>query len=403
MLRPAERGGAGPSGSADAAATAQQRMIPLGVPRPMRVLFFNEGNLGTHVLGHNQLTEALRTGLAESQGVDARFAGLSPMGRLANAAATRPVEPLRRASLDLPGLRWHMVQSLRARGELECQLERWPADVVHLYTPAVALTMAGIMRRVPVVLSMDTTVREWAMMPAWRPSRSYAQALVAPSCALERRALNRAALVIARTAWVRESVERDAPGVRVIEHHPGIDLLRHRPAPRRERARARVLFVGGRFRAKGGEDLLAALGDRLGRDVELDLVTPEQVPERAGLRVHRLQPSDPRLLDLQQQADIMCLPTHGDTNPWAIIEAMACATPVVASRVGGIPDLLDNGNAGVLVPHGDRVALRTALLDLLADPDRRAAIGAAARLRCEASYDVRRQFPALVEHLRSVA
>jgi len=368
----------------------------------MRVLFFNEGNLGTHVLGHNQLTAALKAGLAETPDVDARFAGLSAMGRVANAAATRAVEPLRRAHLDVPRLRWHIVQSLRARSELASELDGWPADIVHLYTPAVAFAMTGIMRRVPVVLSMDTTVREWAMMPAWRPAQRHGPALIAPASALERRALGRAALVIARTAWVREGAERHAPGVRVIEHHPGIDLLRHRPAPRRERARPRVLFVGGRFREKGGEDLLAALGERLGREVELDVVTPEHVPERAGVRVHRLDPSDPRLLELQQQADVMCLPTHGDTNPWAILEAMACATPVVASRVGGIPDLLADGDAGVLVAHGDRDALRATLLELLADPARRAELGTAARLRCEANYDARRQFPLLIEHLRSV-
>ena len=161
---------------ADPATRSGQRIVPLGVRRPMRVLFFNEGNLGTHVLGHNQLTQSLRVGLAETPAVDARFAGLSAMGRVASAAASRPVEPLRRASLDVPRLRWHMVQSLRARSELGRELDSWPADVVHLYTPAVAFTMAGLMRRVPVVLSMDTTVHEWATMPAWRPARSHARA-----------------------------------------------------------------------------------------------------------------------------------------------------------------------------------------------------------------------------------
>jgi glycosyltransferase involved in cell wall biosynthesis len=366
----------------------------------VRVLFFNEGNLGTHVLGHGQLDRALRAGLAGSAGVEARFAALAPMGRLADALATRPIEPLARANLDFRVLRWHVVQSLRARRALWRQLRSWPADIVHLYTPAVALAMARAMRSVPVVLSMDTSVYEWWAMPAWRPSQRYAELTIAPSRALERRALSHAALVLARTAWVRETVEREAPATRVLEHHPGIDLDRYRPAPHRERQRPRVLFVGGRFREKGGEDLIAAIGEGLGRDVDLDLVTPAPVQERAGVRVHRLMPSDPRLLDLQQQADIMCLPTHADTNPWSILEAMACGTPVVSTRVGGIPDLLDDGRAGVLVEHGDQRALGAALRALLSDSDRRAQLAARARARCEQHYDAQRQFQRLLWHLR---
>ncbi len=214
---------------------------------------------------------------------------------------------------------------------------------------------------------------------------------------MERRAFERAAVVLAWTAWTRRAVEQAAPRARVVEHHPGIDLRRWAPAPRRPRERPRVLFVGGRFAEKGGEDLLAALGDALGRDVELDLVTPADVAERPGVRVHRLGPGDPQLLDLQQQADVFCLPTHGDAVPWAVLEAMACGTPVVASPVGGIPDLLGGGEAGVLAPFGDSRALGEALRALLADAPRREALAAAARQRCEERYDPAQQGRLLLE------
>ena len=240
-------------------------------------------------------------------------------------------------------------------------------------------------------------------MPAWRPTRRYAQVTIAPSRLLERRALQQAALVLARTAWTRRGIEREVPKARVLEYHPGIDLNRYRPAQRRERARPNVLFVGGRFAEKGGEDLLAALGDETGGELDLDIVTLADVPERPGIRVHRLMPSDPRLLDLQQQADVMCLPTHGDTNPWAVLESMACGTPVVSSEVGGIPDMLEAGRAGVIVRHGDRRALGDALRSLLQNPERRTELAGYARERCERYYDSQRQFQILTEHLRSVA
>jgi glycosyltransferase involved in cell wall biosynthesis len=365
----------------------------------MRALFFNEGNLGTHILGQGQLLGALRTGLAAAPEIEARFAGLTPMGRLARAAAIRTTAPLSRAGLDFTTLRWHTVQALRARAALRRELRVWPADVVHVHSHSIALALAGTMRTVPVALSVDVTVSDWWEMPAWRPSQPYAPITIAPSRALERGALQRAALVLAWTRWACNAVQRSAPGAHVVEHHPGIDLDRYRPVPRRERSRPRVLFVGGRFVEKGGEDLLQALSETLGSEVELDLVTPAEIAPRPGVRVHRLSPSDPELLDLQQQADLFCLPTHGDAAPWAVLEAMACGTPILSTRIGGIPDMLDDGRAGVLIPHGNRGALREALHTLLADPQRRASLSGAARGRCEARYDARRQFASLTKHL----
>jgi hypothetical protein len=76
----------------------------------MRVLFFNEGNLGTHVLGHAQLDAALRSGLESQPDVEARFASLSPMGRRAEMIAGHPLKPLASAGLDFQTLRWHLVE-----------------------------------------------------------------------------------------------------------------------------------------------------------------------------------------------------------------------------------------------------------------------------------------------------
>ena len=369
----------------------------------MRVLFFNEGNLGGHILGQGQLDAALRAGLSAAPDVEARFTGLTPLSRWQRAVATRSIPPLARASLDFRTLRWHLVQSLRARAQLGRELREWPADVVHVHSHSIALTMPSIMRRIPVVLSLDATVHGWWAMPGWPLSHRYASITIAPSMALERRALRAAALVLAWTAWARRDVERQAPDANVLEHHPGLDLQRYRPAARRERERARVLFVGGRFVPKGGEDLLAALGEELGREVELDVVTRDPVPERPGVRVHRLGPSDEELLDLLQQADVLCLPTYGDTDPWVLLEAMACGTPVVSTRVGGIPELLDDGRAGVLTPHGDVRALRETLRSLLADPQRRAQLAGDARTWCERRYDARSQFARLAERLRQLS
>jgi glycosyltransferase involved in cell wall biosynthesis len=63
----------------------------------------------------------------------------------------------------------------------------------------------------------------------------------------------------------------------------------------------------------------------------------------------------------------------------AVVEAMAAGCPVVASRIGGIPEIVEDGRTGVLIPPGDVAALAEAIAGLLADPARRTALGAAAR------------------------
>jgi glycosyltransferase involved in cell wall biosynthesis len=65
-----------------------------------------------------------------------------------------------------------------------------------------------------------------------------------------------------------------------------------------------------------------------------------------------------------QAASLLCLPSHNEGVPNVVLEAMACGLPVVASRVGGIPEILP-GHAGRLVPPHDRAALAQALDEAL--------------------------------------
>ncbi len=367
------------------------------------MLFFNEGNLGSHILGQSQLEAALRVGLSSTHGeIDARFESLDPLGRWGHTLVTWAVPGLASRGLDQRALRFHLVQSLRARRRLERELRGDAPDVLHLHTHSIALLSGSIMRQLPVVLSLDATVRDWSSMPAWEAQRGAAHQ-IAPSVALERRALQDAALVTAWTEWARRGVLAEQPRSNVIAHHPGLDLERYAPAARETRTRPRVLFVGGRFKEKGGEDLLAALEGLAGSELDLDLVTPQEVPQTEGVAVHRLDAASPELLRLYQQADVLALPTHGDSNPWVLLEAMACGTPAVSTDVGAIPEMLDDGRAGVIVPHGEPRALREALTGLLADEGRREQLGRAARERCEQRYDARRQFPLLAARLEALA
>jgi glycosyltransferase involved in cell wall biosynthesis len=84
------------------------------------------------------------------------------------------------------------------------------------------------------------------------------------------------------------------------------------------------------------------------------------------------------------------LTSTNEGSPVSLIEAMAAARPVVATAVGGVPDLVRDGEQGLLVPPGDPSATAEAIVGLLRDGARRRAMGAAGRRRVREAYTVER-------------
>jgi glycosyltransferase involved in cell wall biosynthesis len=144
---------------------------------------------------------------------------------------------------------------------------------------------------------------------------------------------------------------------------------------------------------KGIETLIDATPGVLERHPALQVAIWGEGPERellqervreAGVEasVHFLGPSlDP--LAALRGADVFVHPSLAESFPYAILEAMATARPIVASDVGGIGEALIDGESGLLVPAGSSTALAEALIALLEDPARRNGIGEAARRRVE--------------------
>jgi glycosyltransferase involved in cell wall biosynthesis len=89
------------------------------------------------------------------------------------------------------------------------------------------------------------------------------------------------------------------------------------------------------------------------------------------------------------ELDVFVLPARAENLPMAILEAMAWAVPVVATRVGGVPELVADGVTGILVPPDDPEALGAALETLLDDADLRASLGRAGAERVATQFDAR--------------
>src|SRR6185295_15455827 len=90
--------------------------------------------------------------------------------------------------------------------------------------------------------------------------------------------------------------------------------------------------------------------------------------------------------DIVSAADVMALPSENEGLPLAVLEAMSCGRPVVATPVGGVPEAVTNGVTGLLVPASDPDALAAAIARLWRDPAFAATIGRAARARVETQF-----------------
>ena len=158
----------------------------------------------------------------------------------------------------------------------------------------------------------------------------------------------------------------------------------------------RLLFVGRYEERKGCHELVHAVAGARGQgvDVELTFVGGEKYPGReAALRneVEMLGLGDKvafrgpltghALLEQYDSSDALCLPSHAEGLPMVVIEAMRRGLPVLATRVGGVPDVVSHGETGLLVEPRDPKALEDAIVFAAADRARLRAMGDAARRR----------------------
>ena len=137
---------------------------------------------------------------------------------------------------------------------------------------------------------------------------------------------------------------------------------------------AHVLYVGRLSEEKGVAELLEAT-EGLPRVIVGDGPLRDGIPEAVGF----VPPSE--LGSYYEHAAVVVCPSRREGYGVVAREAMAHGRPVVASAVGGLLDAVEDGVTGVLVAPGDAPALREAIERLLADPDERRRLGAAARQR----------------------
>lgn len=209
----------------------------------------------------------------------------------------------------------------------------------------------------------------------------------------------------------------------------GVDLERFHPAgpvagPLSTRSPVRYLFLGGfpsypnlpyRSNTKGGKTLLAAWqvaeSKLISSGASLLIAGPRSevgsvVRWRANLRcpdqVYLAGLLDPDIIPMyMRSADVVLIPSLQEGLPNVAMEASACGRPVFGSNIGGMPEVVVDGETGLLLPAGDITAWQNALVKYAAQSDQLRTMGRHARTRMEALFDSRLYAPRMFDLYRT--
>ena len=212
-----------------------------------------------------------------------------------------------------------------------------------------------------------------------------------------------------------------APPAKTSVQHMGVDVDELASVNRSSTRRLRLLSIGRLVPKKGFADAVAAVARaaRAGVDVGYTILGtgPLQGELQRQIRAERLEgsvrlagaASQAQVLQALRDSDALVVPSvtaaDGDEEgiPMVIMEALAGELPVIATRHGGIPELVLDGECGRLVPEGDVSGLVSAMTQLANDPELRGRLGRVGRRRVVADFNLRSQTQAFAERLQVTA
>ncbi|WP_421121291.1 glycosyltransferase family 4 protein [Aquihabitans daechungensis] len=215
---------------------------------------------------------------------------------------------------------------------------------------------------------------------------------------------------------MRRTVESyGAPTEKILVNRPAVPVADFAPIAGRRQTHdgpLRVLSIGRLHWKKGFDDSLRAIAGLAasGRAVEYRIGGEGPEREKLSFLIHQLGlGADVTLLGVQRQdeiydqlawADVLLLPSLSEGISNAVLEAMASGLPVIATRCGGMDEVIDDGVDGFLVDIGDQDAMQARLEAVADDRDQAARLGRAAGARALAEFDLERQVRVFVDAYR---
>jgi glycosyltransferase involved in cell wall biosynthesis len=320
------------------------------------------------------------------------------------------------ARIPLFGSNWTVRAGVRTRQAIRHAHRGAGLDALFVHTQVPAVLATDWLRRLPSVVSIDATPAQYDAVGDFynhHPSHPRIERLKFNA---NKRCFDQSSAMVAWSAWAKASLVDDygVPADKITVIPPGVrlDQLSRPEGEPPEDGVIRLLFVGADLERKGGATLLSAfrkLRTQVGARapgtpaVELHLVTKSPVTAEAGVHWHPdFSPNSPGLLELYKRCHIFCLPTRADMLAVVLCEAGAAGLALVSTSVGGIPEIVRDGETGLLVPPDNVDALTAALARLVEEPEMRRRLGANAADTVAARFDARKNANRIIELLHSV-
>jgi glycosyltransferase involved in cell wall biosynthesis len=303
------------------------------------------------------------------------------------------LERMREADVDFLPLGRHRRGQMLPWRHLAAYLRRERVDVLHAHMFGSNLwgTVLGRLTNVPVIVAHEHTwsfegeplrrVLDRELIGRW------SDAFVAVSREDRRKMIEIERIPAERIRFIANGIAPEAPT-------PGRDLraeLGLGPGP--------LIGAVGSLRAQKAYDVLIRAAARLRDDhPDLHVLIAGDGPERPRLQalvrelglgeVIAMPGRRPDIPDLLAELDVAVCASHFEGSPLAVMEYMEAGLPIVGTRVGGVPDLIEDSVHGLLVEPGDPAGLATAIHELLSDRARALTLGSRARERRRREFDV---------------
>jgi len=289
---------------------------------------------------------------------------------------------------------------------------------------AIAGTRCALVLRPELNGELDGSLALWGRQPS-----ALEQSLAGAAAGVRNGLLRRTGAIVAISeAIAREAAVAGFPAGKVHRIPHGIDMSEYAPVSAAEKMSRRrtlgwpadrilITYTGRLIEGKGLETLFAALrsladipswhlvlvGSGSGQVISIE----EKLRTDAEAGVLRGRVTFTGRVDnvaaYLQASDIFAFPTLDEALGMSAVEAQACGLPAVASRTGGVPDIVEDGVTGILAPPGETSPLADALRALVSDPERRIRFATAARARMKERFAYDTMVTRYAELFRSLA
>jgi glycosyltransferase involved in cell wall biosynthesis len=356
-------------------------------------------------LGHITHGKNLQTNVPKDATVEAHWS--LPAWKVAGPAG----------SLPLIRSNWTVRAGLQARQAAGKMLRQNGVDAFFFHTQVTAVLAQDLLRRVPSVVSLDATPRQYDAMGSVYGHQTGPKWLEQLKWRLNRDCFAAAKRLVSWCNWAKQDLvdAYEVPADKITVIPPGVNTAEWRRPERRpsQNGTVKILFVGGNLERKGGLILLDAFHtlrheaaqnpDRQMPEIELHLVTRDAVPADANLYVYNdLQPNADTLKQLYYDCDIFCLPTYGDSMPIVFSEAGAAGMPVISTHLAANSEVVRDGETGFLISPGDTEALTAALRRLVLEPELRLCQGERAAEIIRQDFDAEKNTFRLLELMKEM-